>query len=252
MARDFNGSTDRIDYPSAFDTTGQAITIAMWAWFDESAPATNKYLFNSAISGGGAGTIFQQVGSSTTVLSFVRVGSTLLQLVSDGNDFSTGTWHHVIVTHNGTMTSAADAHIYVDNGELGYSSTINGATETTANSGFQLGARASDDLRNHNGRIAEAGVWNRVISAGERAALAKGFPPSDFPYLLKFYDPLIRSTGNRRGGAATLDGTTVIQHPRIIRRVAPWWRPNVAGAAPAGGTGHRIIGGGWGGRTIGA
>jgi len=220
MARDFNGSTDRIDYPSAFDTTGQPITISMWVWFDDSAPAANEYLFNSASSGGGTGTIlFQETGIDRSLV-FFRLGSTAKTRGTGSAAFSTGTWTHVLATCDGVMTTGSSAHIYI-NGTVFDDASANGATETTANSGFQLGGRSSDDARNFDGRIAEVGVWNRVVSAGEIAALAKGFPPDHFPYLLEFHDPLIRAAGNRRGGAATLDGTTVIEHPRVIRRLRP-------------------------------
>jgi len=233
VARDFNGSTDRIDYPSAFDTTGQAITISVWAWCDDDTPGAIQYLFNSASSGGVAGTIFYLPSGVSTALTFQRIGTASLVRTSNASQFTAGQWNHFLVTHDGVISTGASSHIYVNGTEVSYILTENGSGETTANSGFQLGGRSSDDARNFDGRLAEPGVWNRVASAGEIAALAKGFPPSDFPYLLKFHDPLIRAVGNRRGGAATLDGTTVIAHPRIIRRVPNLWRPNVAGAAPA-------------------
>jgi hypothetical protein len=253
VARDFNGSTDRIDYPSAFDTTGQAITISMWINADDDTPGANAFLFNSAVVGGTGGTVFYQVAGASTQLAFFRAGS-LASLVhaTTGSLFTAGTWAHVLATHDGVMTTGSSAHIYVNATEPSYVLTENGDTELTANSGFSLAGRTADDARNWDGKMAEVGVWNRVLSAAEIAALAKAYPPNDFPYLLKFYAPLVRDAHNFRGGADTLDGTTVYQHPRIIRRMPRLWRPNPAAAAPASTGNHRVIGGGWGGRFIGA
>lgn len=219
MARDFNGTTDRIDYASAFDMTGQAITISCWAWFDAFTPAANKYLFNSAISGGGAGVVFQQQGANDGMLSFFRDGTTFLNRISTSSVVATTAWYHLCVTHDGVFTTSSSIHIYRNGTEVSYLSGQNGATETTANSGFSIGGRTSDDLRNHDGRIAEMGIWNRVISAGEIRALSRGLKPNHFPYLLKFYAPLIRDPNDVRGLTATLDGTTVIAHPRMLRRI---------------------------------
>jgi len=55
--------------------------------------------------------------------------------------------------------------------------TTNGATEDAHAGKFCMGGRTYDDARNFNGKIAQVGVWNRVLTAGEIANLAAGYAP---------------------------------------------------------------------------
>lgn len=216
MARDFNGTTDRIDYTSAFNTAGSPITISIWAWFDVLNPAASMFMFNSGITGGTSGTVFYQRTGANGTLAFFRNGSTGLDRITSANVVSTGRWQHCLLTHNGVMTTAASSKIFVNGIETDYVTTSNGATETEANSGFSIGGRLSDDLRNFNGRLAEVGVWNRVLSHTEILFLANRYKPSRFPVGLKFYTPLNFDYADRISKSGTLDGTTSIQHPLIF------------------------------------
>jgi len=215
MARNFNGSTDRIDYASAFDTTGQAITISLWAQFDQPTPGSSSYMFNSASSGGGPGLLLY-VPAATNAIQFFRngSGSQLDKTTTTGLFTNTG-WYHILATHDGVMTTHSSVHIYINGTEPSYGGGTNGSSEVTSNSGFELGGRSSDDARNFDGRLAEIGVWNRVLAAGEIAALAARCAPSFFPRTLKFYPNLIQSPNGAWGIArtGTLDGTTVVAHP---------------------------------------
>ena len=59
--------------------------------------------------------------------------------------------------------------------------------------------------------------WNRVLSAGEIAALAAGVSPMFSPVDMVLYTPMIRETTDYIGGTAgTLDGTSVAVHQRVI------------------------------------
>lgn len=218
MARDFNGSTDRIDWANVFTTSGQALTLSMWAWFDDATAANVAYLWVSSPSGGGAGTILYQSTTGNGYLTWFRLGSTAVVHESAADVVTTGVWTHVLATSDGSLL-AAEHKIYVNGTEVTYSASQNGATETTANSTWSLGGRLLDNARNFDGRLAEVGVWNRVLSAGEIALLADAYAPIAIPSGLRFWAPLIGSTTehNRLGAAAsTMDGTTIIAHPRVI------------------------------------
>jgi len=219
MARDFNGTTDRIDWASVFTTSGQALTIGLWAWFDDLNPTGSQYLFNGSKSNGGAGTSFFQQQLSDGKLAFNRNGATVKDRRSALDVVAAGVWTHCLVTDDGSMT-AANAHIYVSGAEVpSYTTTTDGATETAATGVWSIGGRFADDLRNLDGRIAEVGVWNRELAAGEIALLAAGYAPIAIPSGLRFWAPVIGSTTehNRLGDAAsTIDGTAIIAHPRVI------------------------------------
>lgn len=219
MAIDFNGTTDRIDYPSAFTTSGSAFSYSGWHWFDVATPTGGAYLFNSAQSGGGGGTIVNQEASGSGRVQFARLTNATAKQRVTNTILSTGVWAHVCITDTATLGTGTDIHIYIDGTEATYLSTVNGTgTEIVANSGFSIGGRVSDDLRNFNGRTADPAVWNRVISSKEIAMLAARYSPLFCPNGIMWYAPLIREATNPYNNTApTLDGTTVIEHPRIYR-----------------------------------
>jgi hypothetical protein len=67
-----------------------------------------------------------------------------------------------------------------------------------------------------NGKIAEAAIYNRVITPAEAAMHAAGYSCLKFPRGLIFYAPLIRDVQDIAGGlTGTITGTTVSDHPRI-------------------------------------
>ena len=102
---------------------------------------------------------------------------------------------------------------------------------------WSVGGRNYDDARNFGGYLAEVGMWSRVLSADERAALAAGYSPLFFPIGLRHYAPLIRDPVDRVTGAAgTLDGTAVVDHPRIIypAGVQHIFAATAAGGVPIG------------------
>lgn len=80
-----------------------------------------------------------------------------------------------------------------------------------------MGGRIPNDTLNFNGRLAEIGVWDRILAADERAALAAKFSPLFFRRGLRFYTKLhTPSIDVVAGRTPTFDGTTVIKHPPII------------------------------------
>lgn len=239
MARDFNGTTDRIDYGSAFDTTGQALTVAGWIWTDEITPATSKFIWNSAISSGGSGTVFFQ-NQSLQSLGFTRVYSSgTSKLYTSAWTISTATWTHVAVTCPGTASGAVN--FYYNGGVTPNTTTTNGSgTEATANSGFSLGGLVSADTRNWNGRMENMSVWNRVLSAAEILALARRAPPTYYGNGLKFHARLVGAdytnvydaTGTLDGTTEVASGTIYVRRPRLQLVNAPGVQEtSISGAA---------------------
>lgn len=240
--RDFNGTTDRIDYSSAFATNGQPITISAWANFDSNSPgAVTRFIFNSAVSGGGTGTMFGQQTGVSGGLQFVRVragGATNRVVNSNTSLFSISTPTHVAVVDTGTL-SAGNTTIYVDGASVGLASDSAGSgTEDTANTGFQVGGRSSADDRNFNGKLGHVAVWNRALSADEVGALAKGASPMLYANGLKFYARIDGADyTNLLDASGTLDGTTDHYETRVLT-----FRPRLArvGLGPAAGAAPTI------------
>lgn len=252
MARDFDGTDDRIDWANVFTTSGQALTVAAWLYPDDLNRATQQYIFHGTASGGGVGTVFGIMDNSANAggLRFVRITSaTAKARTSSTSILTAGVWQHVAMTDDGSLT-AANCILYRDGTEVGsYGETLNGSgTETTANSTWSLGGRTLDNNRNLNGRLAEVGVWNRQLSVYEILALGKGWSPLLIPNGLRFYTPLWGNTSesNYLGAASTTTVGTIKQdHPQksLIYPQQPRFFDPAEAAAPAGHPAMRRFGG---------
>ena len=216
MARDFNGSTDRLDWSSIGNLTGSPITISAWVYSD--GPAGNAdYILCLHRTGDTAFGLAFSI-PSPTAMNFYRVGNTSINVIG-GVANSWAGWLHFLVTHDGTFTDATKVHIYRNGTELEYGTQQNGVTEATINGSLSLGGRIFDDARNFDGKLAEVGVWDRVLSAGEIAALAAGTEPDIYPTdLLFYYSGRTDTTTAEVGGAvATADGTSYnAAHPQMV------------------------------------
>lgn len=222
MARSFNGSTDRIDWANNWDSQGQALSICAWVYLVDTT--TNMYLFHHGSDNSTTGWLLSHKGDiATGVMQFWKNGSTALRRQTASGTIPTGQWTHLIATHDGTFTDASTVGMYVDGSEATYNDPQNGVSENSfVADNWSVGGRDYDDNRNWGGYVAEVAIWNRVISADEIKALSKGNSPLLFPGSIKFYVSLMRDTEDMINGvSATLDGTAVIEHPRIIYPASP-------------------------------
>lgn len=123
-----------------------------------------------------------------------------------------GTMRSLVITYDGGATPKTVA--YVD----GVSKTITsvGSLPTTIGSGQTVCGFGMLAGFRFNGRIADCGVYNRVITPAEALIHAAGYSCRNFQRGLIFYAPLIRDAHDIAGGGApTITGTTVSAHPRI-------------------------------------
>jgi len=222
MARDFDGSTDRIDYANIIDWSGSALTFAAWVYFDAlAAGGTSDYIITAQRSSNASqGAILSNDDSQAGAIAGWRDWtSTFEEDIRWGTgDFTTATWHHAMWTSDSGAT-VSGMNLYVDGSEPSSSSTTTGGgSQESIDTDVSVGGRIADDNRNLNGRICEIGMWSRVLSADERAALAKGFSPLFFRRGLEFYTKMIgrKDIDIISGKTPTYDGTSIIEHPRII------------------------------------
>jgi hypothetical protein len=224
VARDFNGSTDRIDYANVFDpnAASTALTISAWVYMD--SITTDQYFVtfhNSAdtqqvvIAWSRGASHSGRIGVSRTFTG----GSLFESRDRYGTDnFDGSVWEHFLVeSDSGQLSTGMEC--YIDDVVPGTTSSGSASGSAVAATGtLSIGARIFDNNRNFNGRMAEVGIWDRTLVADERGALAKGFSPLHFRRGLRSYIPLIgRKDIDRVGGQVpTYDGTVAIPHPRII------------------------------------
>lgn len=135
---------------------------------------------------------------------------------SSGVNISTNTWYHGAVVFNTTT----DRTIYRDGG----SSTNNTTTVTVGTvDTTMLGTRFDGGSFGLylNGQIAEAGIWNVALTAGEIAQLAKGVCPLMVrPEALVAYWPLYGNSSPEDDWIndfdLTITGATKAAHPRVV------------------------------------
>jgi len=217
-ARLFDGATDRIDYGNVMDWGGQAQTISFWGY----ASNDNVWSYiNADHVAGDADKGGITIGRDPALLEidiYARFDNTDLQKISGGDAWPDTTWTHVLVTWDGTIESD-NLHIYANGSEVAYDTSTDGIGNAVAAAGSNsLGGRIYDDNVNYEGALAAFGRWDRVLATGEIAILAAGYSPRFIPRSLKFAPDLIRNQRDPISGeAGTLDGTTVIAHPRIIQ-----------------------------------
>ena len=227
MARDFNGSTDRIDWNNIWASGGVAQTISCWVYPDVITAAQYLHMVHESAATGVGGLLFWIDNGEATggaIKATGRFATTDAARASNDSSIAAGSWQHLLVTWDGS-TIATNIHIYVDGVEVGYFATNNGSGAARAGGGEQsVGGRIFDNNRNFNGRIAEVAHWDRVLAAGEIAMQAGGYSPAFIPRGLRSYPDLIRNQRDRVSGqAGTLDGTTVLVHdiPGLKYPVAP-------------------------------
>jgi hypothetical protein len=216
-SRSFNGTTNRLDWANIFNPKATAITIS--AWIKASALGTGNYFLGINRDASNTGLTFSNI-HSTGQLQFFRGGTTNLYRYTASGLYSTGSWVHVLATHDGAMNTYSSIHLYVNGVECSYTGGggQNGAGEYDHASTWSLAGRVQDDARNYNGLLSQVGVWNRVLDGTEITNLAARYAPSRMATGLQFYYPgngaaltdyVTEKDGTADGSSYSSDGPTI-------------------------------------------
>ena len=224
MSITLNGSSEYLQVDTPLVT---GLPMSCSAWFNSTSTVATQTIF--MVCDKDASNMWYQLNLFGGVLGATQrdTGNTAAANATTG--YSAGTWYNAI----GIWTSDSSRTVYQDG--------ANNATETTAQDAISedrtVIGRSGDSTPGDYfaGSIAEVGVWNRVLDAGEIASLADGFSPLFFLRGLIMYRPLVRSTNDiAKGFAMTeVDTPSVGTHPRIIYPTAEEVRRMVASAAPS-------------------
>jgi hypothetical protein len=211
-SRDFAGATSRIDWASPWTPSG-AMTLSMWLSADR--VNTSQGLWAVEKTGGGFDGIYFWLNGAVgagRLTFYIEGGTDGYRSSANGVVPGDGTWHNYIVTWDGVVNPITGVHIYKNNAEVAsYAAAQNGATPNAFAGDWSLGGFKSVDNYNIDGRMAQVAVWNRVVTATERANLAAGYAPNlAAPSGLQFYfKGNTADLSNEIGGAdGTADGTT--------------------------------------------
>lgn len=219
MAYDFDGSGDYIEYetpPTSINGLSN-MSVAFWITNEGDFSAGNR---NVVWCGGAWPT---QIRWFVQGLRLTGVDYLSFMLPrSSGNGRWTITdpdtsWHSHVITMDITSTTV-DPIWYVDGSAVSTTEVETpGGTNISDTNDLMIGAGDEGGYEYWDGKIAEVAIWNRQLSAGEAAALGDGLSPSFIRNGLQFYIPLIRETGDIKGGSAgVVTNAVVTAHPRII------------------------------------
>lgn len=123
-------------------------------------------------------------------------------------------WWNVIIERSGNTITT-----YFNNGSI--SSGTNASLDAlNASTVWKFGNNVYDSVV-FQGDLAEFGKWDRALTSAEKAALSGALgpyhAPSFFRNSLKVYVPMIRDYNELVVGiAVTNNGTSVVEHPRVI------------------------------------
>lgn len=185
MARDFDGSADKLDRTSAV-ISGQPLTMA--CWFNSDTITVSQTLMGVSTAGTANNRFTLQASGATTgdPVRFIAKVTAGASRAATSTGYSAGTWHHAC----GVAVSINDRRVFIDGGSK------NTQTSTRDPSGMDrtsigVGVHASD-VNFMDGRIAEAAIWNIALSDAEVALLAQFVSPLLIrPDALVAYWPII-------------------------------------------------------------
>ena len=208
MARDFNGSTDRLDV--TIGSLSMPFTMAAWANFD-SVSANNHII---SIAAGSDATYFGLRGLDTANIGALSFdGSGGIQAISTTST-SAATWHHTV----GVYVSTTERSVFLDGGGKKTETTLDTPTTPTE---VAIGVSAdSTPIYFMSGSVAHAAIWNVELTDAEIATLATGVSPLLVrPASLVGYWPLHGNSSPEidviGGNGLTLTGTSKVASPRI-------------------------------------
>jgi len=176
---------------SAMGSTG---TISLWF----KPESLGGYIWSVGDSNGTAGRIYLEQQSTSVWTVFCQIGSSSQWKVdSTGVTFSTGTWYHIVITHDGGSSYGA-AKLYI-NGVDRSSNSNNGTTwnkwvgDLSGLDNMAFGRHHHNNVvytQDSDGLMDDIGVWNRALTSTEVTSLynsGTGKPCNSIPSGLRAY-----------------------------------------------------------------
>ena len=220
MSRAYDGTDNtQIEDTSPFGVDiANNLSYAIWVWPDQvGAPDTRGEWMSR-------GDCVVMNGDNTRIEFAKRITGTWVapSWTWGAGQFNMQTWHSLVFTLSSTA------------GMVGYVDGVSRATNANATNvayeldpGLQFGARGTDPTQfNFRGRLAEAAIWNVVLTPSEVVAYARGVPANAIrPSALRLYVPMYGTASPERDYTAqqnTFDitgGVTAAPHPPV----SPAW-----------------------------
>lgn len=213
MALDFDGTNDYIEATSAALTAGP-LTLAAWINVDTTGAAQRVLSISSATGNdrwslqvGATNVITMQVGTSTPSPTFAALSTT--------NTVTAGTWHHVAGSWN--TTTGQPQQVWIDGVKSGPTNSSRTPVAAELSRTLVGSTYISSALSQYmNGKVAEAAIWNAILSDTDVVSLSKGIKPTSIkPQNIVMYLPLVRDIVDTVESLSfTNSGSVVSEHSR--------------------------------------
>jgi hypothetical protein len=222
-ARNFNGTSDRIDLASAISAIagGNARSVSIWV-FPTSIPATAQDVFSYGTNTLDLGFRFTLSGTAS---GDMQVGFVSDNIHTTGTPILATTWQHLCIVVPGPTTTGT---VLYYNGAAQTASAASGNTLNTGSTAPGIGYNNLVSANFFAGRIADLAVWNVALTATEVRGLSQGQRPSMIRSAsLKGWWPIdgLQSpepdlSGNKNNGTVT--GTTAAFGPPLAPFTPRW------------------------------
>lgn len=209
MAYAFTTASSRYFSTASAPVTAAPLTIA--AWFNFPSTGANQAIVGINSVGDVNTNSFRLVINASNQLTAVTNAGT--NASSSTPAATTGIWNHGC----GVFAASNSRTAYLNGvAAAANTSSLTPAFLSTVTVGANI--NGSTVAGQANGSIAEVGIWNVALSAGEIVSLASGASPQLIrPQSLVFCAPLIRDLVDIRAGLALTNnnGATAADHPRV-------------------------------------
>ncbi len=199
----FDGSDDFVDIP-AFNLDGDAFTLSLWMNLASQNERDGR-LISKAIGGVSRDDHIFMLSTYTDKslrfrLKTLNSGSTV-EVRSNSDSFQLDTWHHVVVTYNGSSV-----RILVDGIVVGGSSVTGNIVQS--NAGVALGNQPIDSgERPLDGLLDQVRIYNRFLNTEEITRLRNELPTLTYPTAKSGPDQIVADLNNDGSELITLDGS---------------------------------------------
>lgn len=216
MAYNFTRASSQYFSTTSTPVTGLPCTLA--CWFTTESTGFNNVLISLQDSNSPSRIMLSNNG----ITNPKRASQAVMFDASDSfgyvgynsSPYVTNAWYHAA----GVFTSATDIGAFF-NGSIGFLETqVASPIVASGIDQILIGTSNRSVGRYLGGKLADVGIWNVALTAGEIASLAKGITCDKIrPQSLVFYAPLVRELIDTKGGLTITNnnGATVTEHPRI-------------------------------------
>jgi hypothetical protein len=213
-----SGDADGVDYFEKSSPTITAMPFTFACWVKPDSIGDHDGLVVLGISGSAYDHHALNLRSSALLEAAIRDQSSGYDN-SYISPYDTG-WNHCV----GVFASTTSLTAYL-NGVAGTEKTD--VTSASGMNELRMGQYAGSWSRPLDGLLAEVGIWNVALTAGEISQLADGYTAlSVRPESLESYYPMVRDYNDVMGNNTITPNNTVIYdvHPRIIEDVPTSYR----------------------------